>query len=40
MSQSFVQIYVHIVFRTKNNVNFINEEIEEELYSYMGGIWN
>ena len=38
MSQSFVQIYVHIVFRTKNSVNFISEEIEEELYSYIGGI--
>ena len=38
MSQSFVQIYVHIAFRTKNNVYFISEEIEEELYSYIGGI--
>ena len=38
MSQSFVQIYVHIVFRTKNSVHFISEEIEEELYSYIGGI--
>jgi putative transposase len=38
MSQSFVQIYVHIVFHTKNNVNLIRESIENELYSYMGGI--
>jgi putative transposase len=38
MSQSFVQIYVHIVFHTKNNMKFIRPEIEEELYSYLGGI--
>ena len=38
MSQSFVQIYVHITFRTKNSINFISEEIEEELYSYIGDI--
>ena len=40
MSQSFVQIYVHIVFHTKNNVKFIREEVENELYSYLGGILN
>jgi putative transposase len=38
MSQSFVQIYVHIVFHTKNNVKLIREDIETELYSYLGGI--
>ena len=38
MSQSFVQIYVHIVFHTKNNLNLIGEEVEDELYSYLGGI--
>ncbi len=38
MSQSFVQIYVHIVFHTKDNVRFIKEDIENELYSYLGGI--
>jgi len=38
MSQSFVQIFVHIVFHTKNNVKLIREDIENELYSYMGGI--
>jgi REP element-mobilizing transposase RayT len=38
MSQSFVQIFVHIVFHTKNNVNLISEEIENELFSYLGGI--
>ncbi len=38
MSQSFTQFYVHIVFHTKNNVRLITENIEDELFSYMGGI--
>jgi putative transposase len=38
MSQSFVQIYVHIVFHTKGNAKLISEEIENELFSYLGGI--
>jgi len=31
MSQSFVQIYVHIVFHTKDNLKLIKEDIENEL---------
>jgi len=38
ISQSFVKLYAHIVFHTKNNVKYIREEIEDELYSYLGGI--
>jgi len=38
MSQSFVQIYTHIVFHTKDNVKLIREDIENELFSYLGGI--
>jgi putative transposase len=38
MSQSFVQIYVHIVFHTKDNVKLIRADIENELFSYMAGI--
>ena len=38
MSQSYVQLYVHMVFHTKYNVNSIKEDIEAELYSYFGGI--
>jgi putative transposase len=38
MSQSFVQFYSHIVFHTKNNKNLIREDVEDELYSYIGGI--
>ena len=38
MSQSYVQFYTHVVFHTKNNVRFIKQETEDELYSYLGGI--
>jgi len=38
MSQSFVQIYTHIVFHTKDNLKLIREDIENELFSYLGGI--
>jgi len=38
MSQSFVQIYTHIVLHTKDNVKLIREDIENELFSYLGGI--
>ena len=38
MSQSFSKFYSHIVFHTKNNVKFIREDIEDELYCYLGGI--
>lgn len=38
MSQSYVQFYAHVVFHTKNNLKFIRQETEDELYSYLGGI--
>jgi len=38
MSQSFVQIYVYIVFHTKDNLKLIREDIENELFSYLDGI--
>ena len=38
MPQSYVQFYTHIVFHTKNNMKLIREDIEDELYSYLGGI--
>ncbi len=38
MSQSFSKIYCHIVFHTKNNIKFIREDIEDELYAYLGGV--
>jgi putative transposase len=38
MGQSLVKNYIHITFSTKNRVPLITEEIEHELYSYIGGI--
>ena len=40
MPQSLVQNYLHIVFSTKNRKHLIDENIENELYSYLGGICN
>jgi len=38
MAQSLSQLYVHIVFSTKNRFPFIKEDIDDELYAYIGGI--
>lgn len=38
MGQSLVKNYVHITFSTKHRLPLISEEIENELYSYIGGI--
>lgn len=38
MPQSLSKVYVHIVFSTKNREQVISREIEEELFSYLGGI--
>lgn len=38
MGQSLVKNYVHIIFSTKNRVPLISEEVENELYRYIGGI--
>jgi len=40
MSQSLTQLYVHLVFSTKNRAHIILPEVQAELYSYMGGILN
>lgn len=40
MAQTLVKLYVHIIFSTKNRADFILAEIEEELFSYIGGISN
>ncbi|MGH9761643.1 MAG: IS200/IS605 family transposase [Blastocatellia bacterium] len=39
MSQSTVTNLLHIVFSTKNRVEIIREETEDELYKYMSGIF-
>lgn len=39
MPQSLSSIYIHLVFSTKNRQPYINDRIEPELYSYIGGIF-
>ncbi|GEN77735.1 hypothetical protein CHA01nite_34750 [Chryseobacterium hagamense] len=38
MSQSLVKNYVHIVFSTKNREDFIDENVEQELFSYIAAL--
>lgn len=38
MPQSLSKLYVHIVFSTKYRRPSIDEEIEQELWTYLGGI--
>lgn len=38
MPQSLVQNYVHITFSTKKREPFIDNNIKEELFKYLGGI--
>jgi len=40
MGQSLVKNYIHIVFSTKHRAHLINDSIETELHSYLGGICN
>ena len=37
MAQSLAQMYVHIVFSTKERYPFIETDIEPQLYAYMAG---
>ena len=38
MAQSLVSNYIHITFSTKKRQKLIDNQVEEELYSYLGGI--
>jgi REP element-mobilizing transposase RayT len=40
MGQTLIKNYIHIVFGTKNQQDFINDEIEDDLFAYLGGICN
>jgi putative transposase len=40
MSQSLAQLYLHIVFSTKNHIPYIKSSIRKELYNYIGGVLN
>ena len=39
MPQSLVRNYLHITFSTKHRVKTIDEQIQDELYKYLGGIF-
>ena len=38
MAHSYISIYVHYIFSTKNRQKIIMPELEERLWPYMGGI--
>ncbi len=38
MSQSLTRLFTHIIFSTKCRVPMIDDTIEDELFSYLGGI--
>ncbi|MDR2970820.1 MAG: IS200/IS605 family transposase [Bacteroidales bacterium] len=38
MPQSLSKVYVHITFGTKHRYPFIDNKIEQELWTYLGGI--
>ena len=38
MAQTLVSLLVHVVFSTKHREDFINPEIEDDLYAYLGGV--
>ena len=40
MGQSLVKNYIHIVFRTKNGTPNIDDQLEAELFKYLGGTCN
>ena len=38
MGQSFVKNFIHIIFSTKQRTPLIHQPVQDELYSYTGGI--
>ena len=40
MAQSLAKIYIHVIFRTKNQDVLIDNDVRDELHSYMIGILN
>jgi putative transposase len=39
MAGTYTQLFYHLVFSTKNRHQFINEQIERDLYKYVAGIF-
>lgn len=40
MAQTLTALYYHVVVSTKNRVDLIRPDVEDELYAYIGGILN
>jgi REP element-mobilizing transposase RayT len=38
MANTYASLFYHIVFSTKNRVEFIRPEIEERVWAYIGGV--
>ena len=38
MGQSLVKNFIHIIFSTKQRTPLIHQPVQDELYSYIGGI--
>ncbi|WP_414655675.1 transposase [Flavobacterium sp. CFBP9031] len=38
MPQSLYKVYVHLVFSTKKRYPFIDDNLKEKLWAYLGGI--
>lgn len=38
MAQTLTSLFYHVVFSTKNRVELIRPDVEDELYAYIGGI--
>jgi putative transposase len=38
MADTYTSLYYHIVFSTKNRVDYIKPEIEQRVWEYLGGI--
>ncbi len=38
MANTYTALYYHIVFSTKNRVEFIRSNIEERIWAYLGGV--
>jgi putative transposase len=38
MANTYVCLYYHLVFSTKNRVRWINPKMEQRLWPYLGGI--
>ena len=38
MPNTYTQLYVHFVFATRHRMRFLTENIQQDLFCYMGGI--